>query len=447
MAALPTRIETEAGHRLTPTEISQITAARETMLSRLLMLYITTGLVFMLLPGTFLGVWNLITISSLRGVSSVSPAWIQAHGHAQIFGWIGTFVLGIGFHSIPKMRRLGWFRLSAAGVAWALWTSGVTLRWISSVYAWEWRILLPLSAGLELAAFGLFFHAVSGHRAARPAKSNGEEWVLTVIAGTTGLLLVLLINLGATVFLALHGNSPVLSAEFDSRFLVLQTWGFLVPFVWGFSAKWLPIFLGLKPVHGRALLLAVALNAAGVVIALAGWMVAATWLLLSGIAVVVYALRLFGVSERPAKTKGVHASFPAFVRVAFVWAVIAAGLGIWAAMVEHPQGIWGASRHALTVGFLAMMVFAIGERVLPAFSGMRLLFSPKLMFLAMSLLATGCLLRVRSEILAYQDLVRSAWSWLPVSAIIEMVAVTLLTVNLFLTFASRPPSYNVKRPT
>jgi hypothetical protein len=116
-------------------------------------------------------------------------------------------------------------------------------------------------------------------------------------------------------------------------------------------------------------------------------------------------------------------------------------------MVEHPQGIWGASRHALTVGFLAMMVFAIGERVLPAFSGMRLLFSPKLMFLAMSLLATGCLLRVSSEILAYQDLVRSAWSWLPVSAIIEMVAVTLLTVNLFLTFASRPPSYNVKRPT
>src|SRR6516165_6241053 len=117
MAALPTRIETEAGHRLTPTEIFQITAARETMLSRLLMLYITTGLVFMLLPGTFLGVWNLITISSQRAVSSVSPAWIQAHGHAQIFGWIGTFVLGIGFHSIPKMRRLGWFRLSAAGVA------------------------------------------------------------------------------------------------------------------------------------------------------------------------------------------------------------------------------------------------------------------------------------------------------------------------------------------
>src|SRR5580692_11598242 len=34
--------------------------AREQSLSRMLMTYIVTGLVFMLLPGTFLGVWNLI---------------------------------------------------------------------------------------------------------------------------------------------------------------------------------------------------------------------------------------------------------------------------------------------------------------------------------------------------------------------------------------------------
>jgi hypothetical protein len=132
--------------------------------------------------------------------------------------------------------------------------------------------------------------------------------------------------------------------------------------------------------------------------------------------------------------------------MAFAKAAIASGLGIWAALVKHSQGVWGASRHALTVGFLAMMVFAIGERVLPAFSRMRLLFSPKLMFLAMLLLTAGCLLRVSSENLAYQHIVSSAWSWLPVSAFIEMVAVTLFAINLLLTFASRPPSSNIKRP-
>ena len=113
MAALPTRIEQEAGRPLTPLEIFDITAARESALSRLLMLYIATGLVFMLLPGTFLGVWNLMAISSRRSAESVSAAWIQAHGHAQIFGWIGTFILGIGFYSIPKLRRMKSFALSA----------------------------------------------------------------------------------------------------------------------------------------------------------------------------------------------------------------------------------------------------------------------------------------------------------------------------------------------
>jgi hypothetical protein len=46
MAPQATRIETHVGRALTPGEIFEITRARETSLSRLLMLYITTGLVF-----------------------------------------------------------------------------------------------------------------------------------------------------------------------------------------------------------------------------------------------------------------------------------------------------------------------------------------------------------------------------------------------------------------
>ena len=71
--------------------------AREESAQRLLMVYAITGLFFMLLPGTFLGVWNLISISGRHG-AAISASWIQAHGHAQIFGWIGTFILGIGFY-------------------------------------------------------------------------------------------------------------------------------------------------------------------------------------------------------------------------------------------------------------------------------------------------------------------------------------------------------------
>src|SRR5258708_22073402 len=158
-----------------------VNVQRESRLQRVVTLYIVTGLLFMLLPGTFLGVWNLISIGGQHTVASLSPAWLQAHGHAQLFGWIGTFVLGIGFYSLSKMGRLPAFAVSRAWQCYVLWTSGAILRWCANVTEWNWRLTLPLSAALELAG-----ETVSSHRAepdaATPAKR--EPWVWIVIAST-----------------------------------------------------------------------------------------------------------------------------------------------------------------------------------------------------------------------------------------------------------------------
>ena len=54
--------------------------------SRMLRAWIVTGLLYMLLPGTFLGVMNLISISSTHGGAQLPYSWVQAHGHAQLFG-------------------------------------------------------------------------------------------------------------------------------------------------------------------------------------------------------------------------------------------------------------------------------------------------------------------------------------------------------------------------
>ena len=430
-------LEREKDPAATRERIFEITAARERRLSRLLVFYVVTGLIFMLLPGTFLGVWNLISISSHRAPGTVSAGWIQAHGHAQIFGWISTFILGIGYYSIPKLRRIKPFALWAPWTSWILWTSGVALRWTTGIYEWQWRWLLPVSAALEIAAFLIFFAAVSGHRSERTPKKPSDEWILVVIAGATGWFAALLINLLSALYLSWQGHSPTLPHSFDQRLLTLETWGFLVPFVWGFSAKWLPTFLGLREHRAPWLLGAVALNSVGVLAALCGWMLVSTVLLLGGIGTAVYAIRVFEPAERAPKVKGVDSSFPVWIRLAYVWALVSAALAVWASVsLTVPTGIWGASRHALTVGYLAMMVFAVGQRVLPAFSGMRLLFNTKLMFLALLSLSVGCFLRVSSEILAYQGYLASAWSWLPVSAVIEMAAVTIFAFNLVLTFSS-----------
>jgi hypothetical protein len=92
------------------------------------------------------------------------------------------------------------------------------------------------------------------------------------------------------------------------------------------------------------------------------------------------------------------------------------------------------------VGFISTMVFAIGQRVLPAFCGMRVLFSPGLMFTGLALLNTGCTLRVISEVGAYEGILPLLWPLLPVSAVVEMIAVTVFAANMVLTFR-QPPAH------
>src|SRR5579859_4611567 len=203
---------------------------REASAQRLMMAYAVAGLFFMLLPGTFLGVWNLISMSGHHG-ATISASWIQAHGHAQIFGWIGTFILGIGFYSIPKMTggrvqpaSLGW-------AAWALWTSGVLLRWTAGVYNFSWRALLPISAMLELSAFVLFLISVRSHRVHPPSQPRERLpfWIVSVLAGTVGFGVALLLNLVLAIYVSLFDTGPAFPLIFESRFLVLVAYAFIVP--------------------------------------------------------------------------------------------------------------------------------------------------------------------------------------------------------------------------
>jgi len=409
------------------------------------MAFVCSGLFFMLFPGTFLGVWNLLQISGRESVASISPAWLQAHGHAQVFGWVGSFILGIGFYSIPKLRGGARGSFGGAWLCWVLWTVGAAMRWAANVYSWQWRVLLPLSASLELIAFLIFFRAVSGHRAQESGKQRLEPWIWVVVSASTGLFLVLLTNLVGCFNVALRGSTPAFTHVFDQRYLALLAWGFLVPFVWGFSAKWMAVFLGLKTPRTKFLIAALATNWIGLAIALFGLVFAGGFLLILGTGLAIAAIRVFEPAINEPKTRGVHTSFPVFIRMAYVWLVVAGVLGVAASRWDTSGGIWGASRHALTVGFVSIMILSVGQRVLPAFAGMRILWSTQLMFLAGFLLTLGCATRVVCEVLAYQGYATWAWRVLPVSALTELSALTLFAINMMGTFILQP-THSVKEP-
>ena len=413
--------------------------------SLLLRLWILTGLFFMVLPGTVLGFTNLLSISAHHGFAGLSDAWIQAHGFSQVFGWIGSFVLGIGFYSQPKTRAT---HGSLPFACWALWTAGLTLHWLAAAYLWHWRLALPASGVLQFAAILLFVQAARQHRLPEAAatlpgsaarrRPQIEPWMQAVLMSNLALLAALAMDLGFCCLAAFKGTGPAIPHNLDQSFLVLLGWGFLAPLVWGFSARWLPTFLGAAPTQGRLLQIALVLDLAGV----ASGMVHATRVMTALIAVAAVlaaaSMRVFERAERPAKVIGLHPSFPVFLRVAYAWSIVAALLGIWAAWGDAHGGIWGGSRHALTVGFAAMMVMTVGPRILPHFAGVRGIYSRNLMLATLLLLLTGCTLRVSMEPLAYEGLWSFAWKLLPYSGCLELGAVLLFASQLALTFALEP---------
>jgi hypothetical protein len=176
----------------------------------------------------------------------------------------------------------------------------------------------------------------------------------------------------------------------------------------------------------------------GVLLGLLGKARLATPLLAAAAILAALALGVFERAERPAKTSGVHGSFPTFLRIAYAWSIGAALMGIWASWRDVHNGIWGGSRHALTVGFIALMVMTVGPRILPHFAGVRGLYSPRLMFATLVLLLAGCTLRVVMEPLAYEGYAHFAWKVLPFSGFIELGAVLLFALQLVLTFTRMP---------
>lgn len=401
--------------------------------------FILAGLAFLALPGTFLGVWNLIVISERRAATAASTSWIQAHGHAQLFGWVGSFILGISLYVLPKFRGHPLKKFGAVWTIWVLWTAGVAWRWWTGIGAREWRLGLIGSAILELAAYVLTQRVlVFRDGGIRKKPQDLGSWL--GICGFSALGVALIFNLVVCVQVGVRDIAPLFPPLPDRTFLLIALWGFAVAVAWGYSTRFVTIFLGLEtPAHQAARRLAIGV-AALVVSALARQFLLADLLALALTFYAIWAVRIFHPAARPAKLLGVYRRYPVFIRLAYAWLAIGAALGVAADLAPQVTGLGGASRHAITVGFIATLIFALAPRILPSFLNGRELYSIGLMAASLWVLSVGCFLRVLSEAVAYSS-GGPLWSLLPVSAFLELAAVIAFVVNLAVTLAELTPAW------
>ena len=297
---------------------------------------------------------------------------------------------------------------------------------------------MPLSAVLEFIAVAFFVGKTVEGSVRKKSKKGGKAWALLLISASFVWLTLMGINVSMMFDLSAHSASPSVPVVAGRTFLYAAVWGWIVPTVWGLCARWLPALIGARQPSSIFVRFSAIANLLALCFCAAKIAIVPESIILISTLSMIYGLNLFSPAESCAKTIGVHRSFPTFIKIAFVWLFFSAVLFLVASIYPMANGTAGAARHAITVGFFSTMVFNIGPKLLPSFSGRKAIFSKTLMFGASLVLNLGCLLRVASEILAYDFSVSICWQTLPLSAVIELIAMVLFSTNMFATLWQKP---------
>ena len=151
------------------------------------------GALFVALTAGFgLGVVNLTRIALAQSYYEISGVLKQVHGHAQVFGWVGLFIMGVAFHAVPriKMQPLRHGRLAR----WCFWLmfGGVFLRVFTQPAARHMvaAVGLLMSGGMEMAAVGLFVFLVGSTVARSEQKREPNEKFIWASVGWFAILAV-----------------------------------------------------------------------------------------------------------------------------------------------------------------------------------------------------------------------------------------------------------------
>jgi uncharacterized protein involved in response to NO len=337
------------------------------------------------------GFGGLLFAASALGLPTGAwwAATAQAHGHIQLFGWVGLPVCGIGWHFLPRLRgaphadprqamlALGLLALGLLGrtVAQPALAAGVTTATL-------WRLLLIGSGTLELLGATLVLAAIARLPRQGPPLATRDGfraiWPL-VLTAFSACWLALALNLAGLVGLALSGATLV-AAPFDRATIDLALYGFLLPMAVAMSARLFPLYFRTPPVDPRAFRAGLALTGAGLALRLGGdggqqTVVAGTGRLLQvgGLLLFVLALGIFARRRPSPRAVRRLAADPAHLHTlaAYIWFLIGTALIGWQGLALLVPGLPAppdGERHALGAGYLTVLILGIGVRLLPGFA-------------------------------------------------------------------------------
>lgn len=412
-------------------------------------------------------------------------ATVQAHGHAQLFGWVGLFVIGVGLYFLPRLRGTVLAHEDLAPWVLDLLTVGIVLRVTcqillalvpgdgsqNALWADVARVGLASSAVLEDAATAIFIFLVTAtFRRARPLVADSPIRPVRpyLIVSLASFVFANILN-SILSFTAAWQNSFVIPTLWDNALVTILIMGFIVPMTLVFAIRNLPLFMRLPFPPRQALFPILASYVTGVILRVLGEIIERPFgptVLGTGLAATGLSLLAFiwtfdillrrkqpwtvsrtppppGYVETRKPTRahypdyGEYGRFELLILSAFVWLVSASVVSLAngismigsGAFVVNPD----AERHSLTLGYITLLISGMAVRMLPGFSGKRRVASPALVLATFWIGNLAAVLRV---VPLFVPGLTASDAALGLSGAVGWIAIACLAANMWLTFRS-----------
>ncbi|MDO5665667.1 MAG: NnrS family protein [Bacteroidia bacterium] len=408
--------------------------------------FFISALVTIFTLGCMWGAINLLLIGLEETYHGIDYSWVLAHGHAMVFGFIGLFIMGFSFQALPRFAEISLWNPRLAFSALPLMIIGILLQTVAHLIAPQMPyLLLGIAAGgLQLVAVVIFALVVVRTLQSASVKANTNGFIYTAIGWF--LLAAILNPIIFTLFESAATKEDFLFyvSSFNIPYRDIQTLGIAVIMILGVSIHILPRVYGLREPSLRwrkfllwgvngAVLFGIISFTLGMVTGVHWWHAA------NGISYIILLVAAIGTPiqfrlfRRVSDTNRDRSL--KFIRAGYLWFIVAMLLltfgpyymfSIYLPMTggENPfsHAYFGAYRHALTVGFIMMMIVGISAKIVPLFSGIDIRKTNSL-WIVFILLNLGNTWRITSQIAT--DFFPKAFDIIGYSGFIELTALAL----------------------
>ncbi|MDP2675556.1 MAG: hypothetical protein Q8Q00_11745 [Dehalococcoidia bacterium] len=411
--------------------------------------FIAAAVFFGLIVGLPLG----FTLAHAAAQSSyLGGRWqplVQVHGHLQLVGWVGLFVMGMGYRLVPRFTGVRIRPAALVPLTFVLMVSGLALRTIAQPFADETPLaaVFVASAALEAAGMVVFSAAVlrclaTGRRETflySPFFAAGSVWA--AVAALLGLVFVID---------AARDSATTLPALRAAALTFVELNGFVLMFILAVSMRTFPIFFERRPARPGPTLAAWALANAGI----AAYAAAFIWksydhsadvrvlqtagFLAVGVALLALLALLRIFEGKPVRLRASARRSMRFVRSAYLWLLIAAALEVFFSVRAFAAGRppahfeTDAVRHFVALGFVTTMIVGMALLVVPRLAMRRAQTQPGFIAPALLVLLHGATAARGAGSLLANELRLEAGYWtMTGGGLAALVAMIVFAVYLF----------------